>query len=222
MSDFKIFRTPIEVRVDYVMDDRLEKIDLEEFLLENGAYERGGFGRIRTVKSHANPGKASLFMCMSWPCYNGWLLDKINSSVIHRKTYRAYKEGECTVIVANKMGNMPTPNNILQILENPFNDTTTTKAEPKNYRIPVEDKQKKHPQPIINVYPKVVVNVDADTVLNKLSFGRGRFLNRSALELSRPNPNHIRANEHGTAPADDIEQLNESDNDEFEVVNEEF
>ncbi|CAF1127154.1 unnamed protein product [Brachionus calyciflorus] len=116
---------------------------------------------------------------------------------------------------------MPTPNNILQILENPFIDTTTTKAEQKNYHIPVEDKQQKHPQPIINVYPKVV-NVDADTVLNKLSFGRGRFLNRSALEPSRSYPNHIRANEHDPAPADDIEQLNESDNDEFEVVNEEF
>ncbi|RNA04166.1 hypothetical protein BpHYR1_033938 [Brachionus plicatilis] len=35
----------IEVRIDYVVDNRIEKTDLEEFLLESGGRERGGIGR---------------------------------------------------------------------------------------------------------------------------------------------------------------------------------
>ncbi|RNA20440.1 hypothetical protein BpHYR1_041986, partial [Brachionus plicatilis] len=36
----------------------------------------------------------SLFICMTPPCYNGWLLHTVNTSVVNRKTYRGYKEGE--------------------------------------------------------------------------------------------------------------------------------
>ncbi|RNA03584.1 hypothetical protein BpHYR1_043555 [Brachionus plicatilis] len=88
------YKVPIEVRIDYVVDNRIEKTDLEEFLLENGGRQRCGIGRLRAVRSQTEKGKASLFICMTPPCYNGWLLHTVNTSVVNRKTYRGYKEGE--------------------------------------------------------------------------------------------------------------------------------
>ncbi|CAF0765363.1 unnamed protein product [Brachionus calyciflorus] len=213
-------RAPIEVRVDYIKDDRVEKHDLEEFLLENGVNERGGFSRIRTVRSQLNPGMASLFMCMTWPCYHGWLIHTINHSVINRKSYRAYKEGECNVLVAEKMGSMPVPNHIVRLTQNPINETSPVTAEirPKELEQPPQPNvQVNQPKPTINIYPKVVVHLDADSIFNRLNVGRGRLLNRSALELSRPN-----TYTQAPAPAEIIQPLEVSDNEEYEVVNEEF
>ncbi|RNA29589.1 hypothetical protein BpHYR1_019500 [Brachionus plicatilis] len=85
MNNWQYYKVPIEVRVDFVVDNRKEKSDLEEFLLEKSGREHDGIGRLRAVRSQKEKGKATLFICITLPCYNGWL-HTVNTSVVNRKT----------------------------------------------------------------------------------------------------------------------------------------
>ncbi|CAF0860510.1 unnamed protein product [Brachionus calyciflorus] len=182
MSAVKFFKVPIEIRVDFVTDNRHERADLVEFIENNGCRDKGGLVRIRTIKSKTEYGKASVFLAMKYPFYNGWLLEFINKTLINRNSYRAFAEEEVMLAVPDNLGQMPNPSNIYSV----------------QY-----------------------------TIFNRLSFGRGRFLNRSAVDLSRANNHHNQPqnNERNFGfmtthinEANPIENL-DRENEEFEILN---
>ncbi|RNA16174.1 hypothetical protein BpHYR1_011615 [Brachionus plicatilis] len=94
---------------------------------------------------------------------------------------------------------MPAPTNIYLLNEptftSPYRNTPRPESPPNNpkdsdpagassFTRPVPALSQ--PQPTIKIYLNLVVNVDAEAILGRLNLGRGRLLNKSAMELRRP------------------------------------
>ncbi|RNA24218.1 hypothetical protein BpHYR1_049796 [Brachionus plicatilis] len=176
---FKCFQVPMDKRVDYLKDNEEEKQELFLFIQTNGGTERGRIGRQRFVKSRKHPGEGSLFMGM-----NGWLLDIINHRAINKKSYRANEEGPIIVGAPISGVTMSTPSNVqaaghllpsfLATL-----DVIPTSASPVRAPAPVDPT----PALVLNVNPRVVVQLDSENIFRCLNLGRGRTLHLSRRKL---------------------------------------
>ncbi|RNA43722.1 hypothetical protein BpHYR1_021318, partial [Brachionus plicatilis] len=170
----------LEVRIDQVRDDYKQKNTIKEFILNNGGRERGGLARFRTVE---NRKKLSIFVSMKRIYENKWLFDMLRDTPIEGRILTLWAEEEVEVLGPREHVTPPK--------EPPVK--TSSQATLKTPTISAQNDNVFHHQnphlepPTINIYPKVVVKVDTESLISRLGLGRAR-LYRPVSALTLPTP----------------------------------
>ncbi|CAF0891479.1 unnamed protein product [Brachionus calyciflorus] len=190
---------PMEVRVDGVRDDQKHKFLIRDLIENRGGKERGGIGRFRVINMTRNR-SLSVFISMRRLHENRWLLELLRSTPLEGVILTAWPEADVEVYLPiNTLTDHTQAPVILPVLPpllQPLNyqPENPVQAQPPVIQAPVippvlpqqlnqpvnpapvNPAQCPQPIPVINVYPRVVLNIDPNALINRLG--------RSTIELN--------------------------------------